>query len=177
MAINDPAKIKALQNWASASPEELAASQEAAGAGPSSVSQMSQDELGAEAFDAEQEVEDEAEAADGEFDLESIETYADEIAEQLSNGEGGDEELIALVEDYDSADGTPDWVMDEELWEGAQQVAADSVQEDDPVYWQVVAHLYTYMQGEIAEPEIDVTVASAGQPEPEEPEETPEEEV
>lgn len=143
MAERTPANLRA---WASAPPEELRALEAEDALYKQDATLEEDEDIAGEMLPVSQ-------PSDPDFDPEEIETYAYEISDQLNDGEG-DDELIALVDEYDPADGIPAWVADEELWDGAQDVASDVVQPTDPTYWQLVVHLYSYMQGVILEPEV-----------------------
>jgi len=118
------------------------------------------------------------EGAEGEeaepFDPEELEAYAHELGDQLSEGEGGDEDLLALVEDYDPADGPPLGVQDAELWDGAVDLASEVKEQGDPVFWQLAISLYSYMGGQVGDAEA-TPPEPLPPPEEEAPEETPEE--
>lgn len=146
MAIKDTAALRA---WAAASPAELeamAAAEDEARKTAGTAEDDAGDFVDLDAAD------DAAAPAEG-FSPEDAEMYADDIAAELADG-GGDDAIIALVDGYDPAEGIPRWVGDPDIWDGAVDLATETVEQDDPIFWQVVGHIYQYLQGPIEEPGV-----------------------
>jgi hypothetical protein len=150
-----------LREWANTTPEEMRAL-EASDAiyrqeGASRQAEEPEEEVTGELIEDEEddEVGGEPEVTTEGFDPEEIETYAFDMADELLQG-GGDEELVALVEDYDPGEGTPSWVGDPELWDGAMELTSEIEEEDSPIYWQLVAHIYDRMGGDVISPEAAI---------------------
>jgi hypothetical protein len=76
----------------------------------------------------------------------------DEIRQQLEDGEG-DEEIMALVDDYDpEKDGNPpSWIdpADESTWERAKEAAGPEGESEAEDYWAVVTHVFKKMGGTV----------------------------
>ncbi len=150
MAIKTPANLRA---WAKASPEELR-ELEAEDALYRAEGMNREDDESVTAGENDETPTDTADSMPV-FDPQEIEARAYELADEIEQGEG-EEELWALMEDYDPLDGAPRWVGDAELWDGATELTTEVREPDEPTFWVVVAHVYDAMSGPRNEPSVEV---------------------